>query len=143
MKRAGAFLAAAAATLLLEGCSGGTPAASPSPTQACETVSAELMQQIADGASGVTITPKKAAAVKVDDFPVFGTAHLVAMRFSAPGGGDETGVWAVTDLTAGSGSTMAVDGFAHQFTHWPNTVGGQTLSVATPGAANAKACLGE
>jgi hypothetical protein len=36
---------------------------------------------------------------------------------------------------------LAVDGFAHQFTVWPHTVNGQTLSVANDGVDEAKACV--
>ena len=122
--------------LVLAGCSAGKPAA---PAD-CLDVPADVQQTIAEGANETTITPVAASAVKS---PTEDGLYLVAMSFTLPDTEDpQTGVWATHGLDAASaGPIYAVDGFAHEFTVWPNTVNGHDLSVTEPGADEAKACL--
>lgn len=95
--------------------------------------------RIAVGASTVAISPNALAAV---ESPSLTDAFLVAMSFSAEGGGDEVGVWATTALSDEPMSILAVDGFAASFTNWPNAVNGQKLDATEPGVDDAIACLG-
>jgi hypothetical protein len=63
------------------------------------------------------------------------------MKFN-DGNGEMTGVWMTSGVTAADVSPlMSVDGYAHQFTNWPNTINGETLNAEEPGVADAKACL--
>lgn len=112
--------------------------AAPEPEAECLAVDASVGARIAEGASGVALTPGELAAVKSPDMS---DAYLVAMTFDAAGGDTETGVWAVTDLTDAATSILAVDGMAQSFTVWPGTLEGQALSITEPGASDAIACL--
>lgn len=103
----------------------------------CESPPADLLQQIADGASGSAIAPGAAAAVKSE---AFDNAYIVAMRFTAADVDGEVGAWAVTSLDAPT-SVLSVDGMAHQFTSWPNQINGESLSVTEDGVTEAIACL--
>lgn len=96
------------------------------------------MAAIAEGANATTITPVAAAAV---DSKSFNDAYIVAMSFNVAGGDTQTGVWAVASLTPPGAPILAVDGFAHQFTDWPNEVNGEELNVNEDGVTEAKACL--
>lgn len=135
MRRAAGAVFAIAAAMVLAGCSGG----SQGDGRDCITVSQSLMSQIASGANNIRITPVKAAAVRSKSFK---EVYIVAMSVRIAGVEDpETGVWGVTDLMAGHGSTVAVDGIAQQFTDWPDQVNGHKLNVTEDGVTEAKACL--
>lgn len=105
----------------------------------CEKAAA-IGKAIATGAQdGTGLEYVDAAAVKSEDFD---EVYFVAMRFSATGVDDQTGVWATNSLKPGGGLIMSVDGFAKEFTVWPD--GGETdaqLSTADDGAEEAVACL--
>jgi hypothetical protein len=104
----------------------------------CYPVDPALMAAIAEGANDVPITPVDAAAVKSETFD---NAYIVAMSFNAPGGGEEVGVWAVATLEPPYAPILAVDGFAHEFTDYPNEINGNKLNVTEDGVTEAKACL--
>jgi hypothetical protein len=117
---------------------GAESATSSSVTAKCLDVDADAQQAIADGATYGTLTPVAAKAVKA---PARSDAYLVAMKFN-DGNGEMTGVWMTSGLTATDvGPLLSVDGAAHQFTNWPNTINGETLNIEEPGVADAKACL--
>jgi hypothetical protein len=135
LKRYLTIVAASAALFALTGCASG-----PSTTKLeCLAATPKLAATIAQGANKTPITPTgRIAAVKSPDFK---DAYLVAMEFDAPGGASEIGVWATPNLTGGDGPILAIDGFAHQFTVWPNQMNGEKFSITEPGAADAVACL--
>ena len=133
-----ANLRAAAAVLLLlalTGCSG----ARGGDDRECYDVTPELMAAIAEGANEIPITPIDAAAVKSENFD---DAYIVAMSFTVAGVDDpQVGVWAVATLEPPYAPFLAVDGFAHEFTVWPNEINGDELTVTEDGVTEAKACL--
>ncbi|WP_222267424.1 hypothetical protein [Modestobacter marinus] len=98
------------------------------------------MTRIADGAQdGSGFVAREAAAVRSSDFT---EVYFVAMRFSATGGGDEVGVWATNSIDE-TAVTMSVDGFAKQFTVWPDAdEAAADISAADPSVDAAKECLG-
>jgi len=108
----------------------------------CLPVSAEMMQAIAGGSEdSLPITPVAGAAVKSKDYK---EVYMIAMKFSAPGGPDEVGVWASGSTTPGESLILAVDGYATNFTHWPD--GGKSsykITQADDGVAESEACLQE
>lgn len=120
---------------LVTGCS----ASSSSSSASCLDVPSSLTSAIAAGAStGSGLTPIKASAVKSPDFS---QVYFVAMKFSATGVGDSTGVWATNSLD-GTGSIMAVDGFAKQFTTWVDASTTQAaIQAGDPSVAAAERCL--
>lgn len=138
-----AVLAALVATVSVSGCAAGVlaepeaespTAAHTAPAVKCLDVSRGLMRRIADGANDLPIRPIEAAAVRSDDyFRVF----MVAMRFNAPGGDPEVGVWATGSLRPGKSTLRAVDGFASEFTVYPTG----DSSVADHGVDEAVSCL--
>ena len=137
-RRRATIAAAIVLLLTLAGCS-----SSKGDGRECYDVSAELMAAIADGANDIPITPVDAAAVKSEHFD---DAYIVAMSFTAPGGGEEVGVWAVATLEPPYGPILAVDGFAHEFTVWPHEINGDEingdeLDATEDGVTEAKACL--
>lgn len=124
------------------GGSAGTDAQSAAPSSSapvkCLDVDADAQRAIADGAKSGTLTPVAAKAVRA---PQRSNAYIVAMKFN-DGNGEMTGVWMTSGLSAADvGLLMSVDGYAHQFTNWPNTVNGETLNVQEPGVSDAKSCL--
>lgn len=128
-------LALAATLALLAGCGGsdtaaedeGTdaaPSSSTSPAKAeaksrCEDVSSAMAKAIMSGAEDGTgkLTAGNAAAVRSKDYK---KAWMIAVHFSGAGVDDEVGVWASNSLKPGGGILMAVDGFAKEFTVWPD-----------------------
>ncbi|WP_454043643.1 hypothetical protein [Cellulosimicrobium sp. Marseille-Q8652] len=112
MTRARVCLVVAGVVLAAASCSSGGG----EPEVECTEASPELAAQIAEGANGAAITPVETATVQYDD-----DLWLVPMSFTIEGIDDtvETGVWAVTTPDAGGGLTMSVDGFAQEFTDWP------------------------
>lgn len=91
----------------------------PRPDKACMPVSAAMRNAIATGAGKTTggIKLSRAAAVKSTEHA---KAYYIAARFVAPGIDEQTGVWASNSLTPGEGIILAVDGFAQEFTDWPD-----------------------
>ena len=85
--------------------------AAPSPASRCEPVSKEFGQAILDGGDGLKFL--SGAAVKGDSGDYF-----VALKFS-DGGDPMVGVWQAKNLKGGPFGS--VDGFAQQFTNWPDT----------------------
>lgn len=127
----------AAAALLLTGCSGGKAGDG----RACETVPPELLTAIAEGTNdGPAMTPVAAGAVKSAER---GEVYIVAMSFTVAGVEDaQVGTWGIGgSLTPGSGPLVAIDGFASEFTVWPNQMNGEEFSVTEDGVDEAKACL--
>lgn len=134
--RTAAAAVIAASIIVLAGCAGGGDAGD---GRDCHDVDPEIMAAIAEGANDVAITPVAAAAVESDSFT---DAYIVAMSFTAPGVDDsEVGVWAVASLEPPGAPFLAVDGFAHQFTDWPNEIRGEKLTASEDGVTEAKACL--
>jgi hypothetical protein len=134
-----AGLMAAALTLpALSACGGsGEPEA---PAAECLTPAPEVAEAIAEGANATAITPTGSAAVRAPDRA---DAYLVAMTFTVAGvDEDQTGVWMVASIEGNPAPIAAVDGFAQEFTDWPDTINGEELAVTEAGADDAKACLG-
>lgn len=144
------YLTAALAVLTLTAC--GLPqedgkivetAANAAQPDRCLSVPAEKVQGILSGAEdGVgTLAPAgKAAAVKSDDYE---NVYMIAIVFAAPGMDDpELGVWASNALTVSGGTIMAVDGFAQQFTVWPDADRTDAnITINDDGVTEAKDCL--
>lgn len=104
----------------------------------CLEVAESMLEGIATGGE-TAITPVAGAAVLSPDFS---TVYFVAMKFSAEGVPDQVGVWASNSLEAGGGIIMAVDGFAQEFTDWPDADRTDAqISKADPSVDAAKACL--
>ena len=68
-----------------------------------------------DGVGGLKLS--NGYAVKSKDFE---KVYLIAARLAAPGVEGDVGVWASNSLEPGGGLIMAVDGFAKEFTVWPD-----------------------
>jgi hypothetical protein len=100
------------------------------------------MSAIAEGApEGSGFVAHEAAAVLGPGEEVY----FVAMRFDALGQSDMAGVWSTTSIEAtGAGVSVvtSVDGFAKQFTHWPDAEQAFDISPAHPPALAAKDRLG-
>lgn len=105
----------------------------------CLTVPAEVLDAIAEGAPpGSGFVVQRAAAVVGTGIEV----HFVAMRFDANGETGVTGVWATTSIGAmDTSSVVSVDGFAKQFTGWPDAEQGFQITSAHPAAKEAAGCL--
>ncbi|MFW6598131.1 hypothetical protein ACQBAU_16255 [Propionibacteriaceae bacterium Y2011] len=116
----------------------------PSPTEAefeCLEVTDEFAVTILDGAPDGTAKEAgykliKAAAVKSPDHK---EVYVVAIRFDAPGGDPVTGVWATTSLT--TGPILSVDGFAKNFTQWPDGTKQSGITGVEPYVQAAKGCV--
>ena len=113
-------IVALAMTAACGGSDGSDSASNPSPSLTCLDVPATLLAGIATGeekdVGGLKLTDGK--AVKA---PGFSKVYFVAAHLRAPGlDGEDVGVWATNSLEAGGGLLMAVDGFAKQFTTWPD-----------------------
>jgi hypothetical protein len=65
----------------------------------------------------VPIAISEAKAVKAID------NYYIAARFTAPGGGPETGVWATSSIDGASAQIVSAEGVSHQFTRWPEAPG--------------------
>lgn len=118
-----------------------TPDPEPSKPEGCLSVKRGVAQQIASAReSGTGMKAGPAAAVKSPDFE---NVYFVAMRFKAMDIEDQVGVWATNSLKPrGAATIMAVDGFAQQFTTWPDAdKTGAAISSADPSADAANACL--
>lgn len=117
--------AIAVAVLGLVGCGGSTSedestSSAPEASVACESVPDGDLARLAEGAESDvgTITLTNGRAFKSDDYE---SVYFIAAELSADGVDGETGVWATNTLPVGSGSLLAVDGIAKQFTVWPDS----------------------
>jgi hypothetical protein len=128
----GILAATCAAVLALSGCT----AAPEADGRPCVEIPAGWLDRIAEGASGVAMTPVAGAGVEHT-----GGGYVVAMRFSAPGGDDETGLWALSTLEDTAGNVGAIDGTAKAFTQWPAIIDGVKLGPSTDGVPEAEDCL--
>ncbi len=97
------------------------------------------MTAIAEGApDGSSFVAHQAAAVLGTGSEVY----FVAMQFEALGETDMTGVWSTTSITANETATViSVDGFAKQFTGWPDAEQAFNISPSHPSASEATDCL--
>lgn len=148
-----------AAGLLLAGCGGSdtadvdepraaaratqapAPVATPERSARCLDVDPAKLAALAEGAEsdvgGLTFTD--GAAVKSSDY---GEVYMIAGRFNAPGVDGEVGVWASNSLNAGEGVYMSVDGFAQQFTVWPDAdTTDANITQSADGVSEARECL--
>lgn len=118
-------------------------AAAPSPkASACEAVPKALLDSIASGAEKDvgTLTLTNGKAYRSADYK---SVFFVAAHLSAPGVKDEVGVWATNSLTSGGGLILAADGFAKQFTVWPDAdKSAAKISGGDPAIDKAKDCVG-
>jgi len=142
-RRIGAVAAVFALALTVAACGGDDDDSSSAATTAssCLEVPATTQQAIASGAGASTggITPVKAAGYKSPDFE---DVTFIAMRFSAEGVDDQVGVWATNNFDTGGGLMLAVDGFAQQFTDFPDADSTEAaIAIDDPGVAKAKDCL--
>jgi hypothetical protein len=107
----------------------------------CEQVPTDLAQAILEGYEEGTgaLEYVAAAAVRSKDFQ---QAHMIAIRFTAEGVGEQTGVWSSNSLENGRGLILAVDGPAKQFTVWPDADKTQAaMTSGDDGVAEAAACI--
>ncbi len=113
----------------------------PQATDRCLAVKPKLLEVIASAPEpGVgKLTFRGGAAVRSKDFT---EAYMIAARFSAPGVDDETAVWSSNSLEPGKGLMLSVDGFAKQFTVWPDADKTKAeIDQSTDGVEEARACL--
>ena len=104
----------------------------------------ELLESIAEGNSGVKISPVAGAAVESKEPTAFRSTvfrYIVAMKFSAPGVSDQIGVWSTANLDEGSNMILAMDPEAQTFTHWPAQMYGRRLTEWDDGVKEARTCL--
>lgn len=104
----------ASLVLALASCAG----CSTSKPDGCVTLGGDVAQAIVDGFtnSALAIRPSSGRGVQADS-----GVYYAAYRISVAGQ-DETGVWAL-DRIDPPGSIRSVDGFAKQFTRWPELAG--------------------
>lgn len=116
---------------------------SSAPPSRCEQVNADVVNAIMElGAKPEVgkLTPVKAAAVKSTAFK---NVYMVAISFTATGfdGKPEIGVWATGNIDRHS-MTMSVDGFAKQFTDFPDAATSDAeIRLGDDGVSEAKACV--
>ncbi|TQJ31860.1 hypothetical protein [Microbacterium sp. SLBN-146] len=136
-----------AGMLMLAGCTAGSPDPEPSlpddgapGTFECLEVSPSVLEAIASGAGDLALTPtEQSAAVASPSIP---DAYLVAAEYDVAGFNYEVGVWMVPTLDGEPSEIAAVDEVSQQFTAYPTTFGGQTVSL-TDGAVDAViGCIG-
>lgn len=110
------------------------------PPSRCQEVSRELLRTIAGGAPDrLRITPLAGFAVKSREYQQL---YMIAMKFSVPGVGEESGVWASNSLQPGEGLIIAVDDFAQNFTQWPaGDTSSFKISPADDGVEEAEICV--
>ncbi len=85
------------------------------------------------------LRPVKSAAWRSPDYE---KVWFIGVRFSATGVGEQVGVWASNSLEAGGGLILAVDGYAQQFTDWPDAdKSAAKISKADRAVAIVKQCL--
>jgi hypothetical protein len=117
---------------VLVGCSSAKP-------EGCVEVSDALLAQIAEGTpeGGTPITPVKGAAYPS---PNTDGLYYVGMEFTVDGDTEE-GVWLVSSLEPGQGSTVAVSAMAQTVTQWPSTVNGTKFDITAEGAQESLDCI--
>lgn len=91
-----------------------------------------------DGVGGITFS--SGAAVKSEDYS---EVYMIAGRFTVPGVKQpQVGIWASNSLAADQGVLLAVDGFAEQFTVWPDADDSAAkIRLGSDGVDEAKECL--
>lgn len=122
-----------------------TTAAPTTPTKAaasrCLPVPQALLDAIASGEeAGVGgLRLSKGYAVQSKDFK---KVYVIAAEITAPGVSGEQGVWASNSLESGGGGLiLSVDGFAQQFTVWPDADKTDAkITQAADGVDEAKDC---
>ena len=84
----------------------------------CLEVPADKVEGIATGLKGGT-TLRSAQAVKSKDYE---KVWIISAEIEGPGveGDDQIGTWASNGLTASEGLILSIDGFAKQFSDWPD-----------------------
>lgn len=132
------------AGLLLAGCGGTTTGATStrsattaaaSPCLAAPAGWGPALASAATGGTGFTPTGRIAAVRAPDRAKVY----LIAVEFRVTGvPAPQVGVWASNSLTPGDGLVFSVDALARQFSSLGTAPG---LGEATPGVADARACL--
>lgn len=105
-------------------------AAETEPADSCSPVSDDMARSVLDGSKQGTLDLVRAAAVQGGSGDWF-----IAIRFKHSAG-EDVGVWQSKSLDVGQAAVGSVDGFAKQFTNWPDT--GNAGSKAE---RDAKACL--
>lgn len=126
--------------LLTVACSGGGSTSAKSTPGPCVAVSQAMLDGIASGAekSVGTVKLSRGEAVKSPDFD---KVYFIAAHLSAPGVKDEVAVWSSNSLAPGGGLILAVDGYAQQFTVWPDAdKSSAKISKADPSVGRAKNC---
>jgi hypothetical protein len=117
--------------------------AEPEKPDNCEDVGMPMARAIATGAEdGVgKLKAKRVAAVKSPDFS---EVYFIAVEFTGPGfeTEPEVGVWASNSLTPGGGLILSVEGFAKEFTVWPDAdTTDAAIESTDPSVEDAIACL--
>ncbi len=104
----------------------------------CISLPASVLETIASGEEpGVGMKSIRGFAVKSADF---NNVYFFAIEFSATGISSQTGVWARNGID--SGIIMSVDGFAKEFTVWPDaSKTDANISTADRNVLIAKSCL--
>ncbi|WP_280762779.1 hypothetical protein [Prescottella agglutinans] len=64
--------------------------------------------------------------------------YYIAARFTSPGVGPETCVWATTSIDGAGAQIFSTEGFSHQFTRWPEAPG---INAANQYVKAANSCL--
>lgn len=136
-----------AGMLALAGCTAGSAEPEPSvPDESapdsfeCLEVSPPVLEAIASGAGDLALTPTEQSAAVAS--PTIPDAYLVAAEYDVAGFNYEVGVWMVPTLDGEPSEIAAVDDVSQQFTAYPTTFEGQTVSL-TDGAVDAViGCLG-
>lgn len=102
----------------------------------CLEVPAAVMERIELPAMAanpaVPITISEAQAVKAVD------NYYIAARFNAPGGDEQTGVWATSSLDGSGAQIYSAEGYSHEFTRWPEAPG---IDASNQYVQTAKSCL--
>lgn len=148
MRRRALLLSLLLATACGGGSNSGTAAApkssatseSPAPSS-CQAAPAALLAAIAEGEE-TGVGGLKLSGGQTYKSPDFSSVYFIAARITAPGVSGQVGVWASNSLTPGGGLILAVDGFAKQFTVWPDAdKSAAKIGVGDPGVAAVKKCL--
>lgn len=108
----------------------------------CNPVEQHVLDRIGSGAEeGTGLQMVRGSAYRS---PNHEKVWFVAGEFSITGAGNQTGVWVTNSLEPSGGITMAVDGFAQEFTVWPDAdTTDAAISAADPGVTAAKDCLAQ
>lgn len=117
----------------------------PVPVSECQPASAGQLERIQAGVKGVAASNevRMAWAIKSGDF---NEVWMVAALIYGPGmeTGAGPGVWAINGTPESPGLTLAVDGFAKEFSDWPDaSKTGAAINGTEDGIAEAKQCAME